>query len=551
VSETLNYDNALNESGGSPFRRPFGESELFNHQQLAFAGITISPGDLAALTGFLNLLPVAVYTCEAPDGTITFYNEQAAALWGRKPRLGDTDDRFCGSFRLWQPDGSALPHNQTPMAVALHSGRHFRNEEVTIERPDGSRIHVLVNIDPIFDANGRIVGAVNAFSDVTSLKQAEEAQNRLAASLKSSVEALRAKETELALIAETTPVILTRCGRDLRYRFANRAAAALFGLKPEQMIGRPIYEVMSQEAFAVIKPRIEQVLGGEPVEFEARMPYNAAAGPRWVQANYLPEPDEQGQIVGWVASIVDITQRKKAEEALNQLTETLEERVEARTQQARQLASELLTAEQTVRQRVAQLLHDDLQQVLVALEMQLAVVKHRAGQPDSFDEIEETVSQAIDLARHLAVELSPPVLAGGSLTETLAWLAQHMAQTYQLQVTIEAGDGTAAVSEELRILVYHVVRELLFNVVKHAGVQEAQVTIRAGEDGFNITVRDDGVGFEPAVSENGGFGLRSAQERLRLFEGRVDIDSKPGGGTQATLFLPHFAVSPQPQRQSP
>ena len=123
----------------------------------------------------VQMLPMAVYTCEAPSGVITYYNEHAAQLWGRAPRLGDTDERFCGSFRLWRPDGAALPHAETPMAQALLEGREFRNQEVTIERPDGSRITVLVNIDPLRDAAGRIVGAINAFHDTTALKRAEQA----------------------------------------------------------------------------------------------------------------------------------------------------------------------------------------------------------------------------------------------------------------------------------------------------------------------------------------------------------------------------------------
>ncbi|HEX6320675.1 MAG TPA: ATP-binding protein [Burkholderiales bacterium] len=118
------------------------------------------------------LLPAAVYTCAA-SGVITFYNAHAVALWGRAPALGDTDERFCGSLRLWRPDGTALPHRETPMAVALLEGREFRNQEVVIERPDGSRITVLVSIDPIRDERGGVVGAINVFHDTTALKQAE------------------------------------------------------------------------------------------------------------------------------------------------------------------------------------------------------------------------------------------------------------------------------------------------------------------------------------------------------------------------------------------
>lgn len=123
----------------------------------------------------LALLPVAVYTCQAPSGVINYYNEQAAKLWGREPQPGDTDERFCGSHKLFRPDGTFLPHAECPMAVALREGRRYRNCEVVLERQNGSRVDALVNIDPILDADGRIVGAVNVFHDVSPLKQAQRA----------------------------------------------------------------------------------------------------------------------------------------------------------------------------------------------------------------------------------------------------------------------------------------------------------------------------------------------------------------------------------------
>ena len=122
----------------------------------------------------LSLMPAAVYTCEAPSGVISYYNEHAAALWGRAPVPGDTDERFCGSYRLWLPDGSPLPHDQTPMAMAMRENREFRNREVVVERPDGSRVTVLVNIDPLRDAAGLVTGAINVFHDVSERRQQEE-----------------------------------------------------------------------------------------------------------------------------------------------------------------------------------------------------------------------------------------------------------------------------------------------------------------------------------------------------------------------------------------
>lgn len=122
-----------------------------------------------------DLAPIAVYSCDA-SGVIREYNNRAADLWGRKPAPGDTDERFCGSFKMFRPDGSFMPHEQCPMGDVLWGkvpGVH--DGEVHIERPDGSRVIVIVNIAPLTDERGDITGAINCFYDITARKQAEKA----------------------------------------------------------------------------------------------------------------------------------------------------------------------------------------------------------------------------------------------------------------------------------------------------------------------------------------------------------------------------------------
>jgi PAS domain S-box-containing protein len=106
-----------------------------------------------------------VYTCDS-KGVITYYNKQAAGLWGRSPEIGDTDEKFCGSHMMYRVDGSYLPHDQCPMADVL-AGRvsGVYDGEVHVQRPDGSRVVVIVNIAPLIDDNGAIVGAVNSFCE--------------------------------------------------------------------------------------------------------------------------------------------------------------------------------------------------------------------------------------------------------------------------------------------------------------------------------------------------------------------------------------------------
>ena len=122
-----------------------------------------------------DLAPVAVYSCEA-SGVILDYNNRAAELWGRRPELGDTEERFCGSFKLYRPDGSFMPHEQCPMGDVL-SGKvpGIHNAEVHIERPDGSRIIVIANIAPLRNSQGEVIGAINCFYDVTQRRRIEEA----------------------------------------------------------------------------------------------------------------------------------------------------------------------------------------------------------------------------------------------------------------------------------------------------------------------------------------------------------------------------------------
>ena len=121
----------------------------------------------------LERLPAAAYTCDA-EGLITYFNSRAVDIWGRVPKLLDPDDRHCGSLKILTVDGEPLPADQCWMALALSEGKGFNDREVIIERPDGSRINVLGNANPIFDETGRIIGAVNMLVDITERKHLEK-----------------------------------------------------------------------------------------------------------------------------------------------------------------------------------------------------------------------------------------------------------------------------------------------------------------------------------------------------------------------------------------
>ena len=130
----------------------------------------------------IETLPAAVYVCNA-EAVVVAYNRRAAELWGRAPSAGDTDEKYCGAHKLFRPDGTFLPHCETPMEWVLRTGKPARDMEVVIERPDTSRVTVLVNIAPLFCNDGKLVGAVNCFQDLSAHERAERERARLAEEL--------------------------------------------------------------------------------------------------------------------------------------------------------------------------------------------------------------------------------------------------------------------------------------------------------------------------------------------------------------------------------
>jgi PAS domain S-box-containing protein len=167
-----------------------------------------------------DLAPVAVYSCDA-SGVIRDYNSRAAELWGRKPEVGDTDERFCGSFRMYRPDGSFMPHEQCPMGDVL-TGKvpGIHDGEVHIERPDGSRVIVIVNIAPLKGDRGEVIGAINCFYDVTERKKAEEIRHQSEKALRLANEELESVVQKRTASLRHLSIQLMRSQDDERRRIA-------------------------------------------------------------------------------------------------------------------------------------------------------------------------------------------------------------------------------------------------------------------------------------------------------------------------------------------
>ncbi|MGK9167206.1 PAS domain S-box protein [Inquilinus limosus] len=247
----------------------------------------------------LQALPAAIYTTDAA-GRITFYNEAAAELWGCRPELGKSE--FCGSWKLYRPDGTPLPHDQCPMALALKQRRAIRGMEAAAERPDGTRVPFIPYPTPLFDASGRLIGAVNMLVDISERVEAEDrvwgeqAAQRLAAIIESSADAIVAKDLN-GIITHWNP-----------------GAERLFSYTAAETIGRPITIVIPEDRLGEETEILARIRRGERVEHFETIRRRKDGSLVEISLTISPIRNRKGQIVGASKIARDITERKRAQE---------------------------------------------------------------------------------------------------------------------------------------------------------------------------------------------------------------------------------------------
>lgn len=477
--------------------------------------------------------PAAMSISRVSDGTIVDANSSFEQLFGYS--MQETIGRTTGEL-VWR-----APQDRTQTIERLLRDGRLCGEETVFRTQSGALAHVLLSAELITIAGQPHI--LSTVIDITESKKAEEA-------------ASRNRKTFFELV-QRAPFGIYLIDSQFRITHMNEGSqnGAFKNVRP--IIGRDFSEAMH----ILWAPSVaEEIISHFRHTLETGQPYYS---PRFVNPRRDVETVESYEWelhrmtlpdgnYGVVCYYFDSTRLREAEEALRQAHDELEQRIAQRTlevqrqaDQLRRLAVQLSQAEQRERKRVSTILHDHIQQLIVAARMQLMCIR-TDDCPDkqvSVQTTDEILSETLEAVRTLSVELSPPVLHSAGLVGALDWLAAWMRDKNRFTVHVTADAAAEPAVEDTRFLLFQCVRELLLNSLKHSGVWEAQVCLsRPDPDQIQLVVADCGEGFDPNLLDNRApeeltFGLFSIRQRLAHIGGKLHIESAPGCGARFTLTV--------------
>jgi PAS domain S-box-containing protein len=493
------------------------------------------------------------------DGRITYFNPSFAKMWNverEEDVVGKHTTEFFADLEKFRAGSAAFRHDG------------FFVGELTAVRQDRTEFAVQASASTVKDDSGATIAFTGAFVDITERKLIEKTQlfllrrgysqegedffqslaRHLAETLAVDIVCIDRLAAD-GLSADTVALFQDGGFRDnVNYALADTPCGEVVG-KSICSFPRGVRELFPKDA-GLQRLSLESYIGttlwditGKPIGLIALVSRQPRESTRVAETILqLLAPRAAGEL-----------ERRKAEEALKDANAVLEDRVRERTvelekraEQLSALAFDLTRAEIRERKRLAQFLHDDLQQLLVCTKFSVSAAKknsENATALTSLDQATEMLDQSIAASRTLTSEIAPPILNDGDLAGLLGWISRWTWEKHGLTVDLRIEDDVNA-KYEVRVLLFQVVRELLFNVVKHAGVDRAELLLTRRQPGeLLVVVSDKGKGFEPGLAgrherTTGGFGLFSIHERLQWIGGRCEIASAPGGGTTVSLFAP-------------
>lgn len=506
---------------------------------------------IAQVQGLLSLIVASsddAILSKDLNGTITSWNRGAERMFGY------TAEEMIGSsiLRIIPPDRHS---EEAAILSKLRRGERIDHYETVRRKKDGRLFDISITVSPLTDEGGNVVGASKIARDISEQKRAQralhESEERWRVTLESIGDAVVATDAS----AEVT--------------FVNQVAAGIMGRPIEDIQGRPladVFKIVNEGTRLTVESPVDRVIREGLVVGLAN--HTVVIRPDGTEVpiddSAAPIRDRDGRLLGVVLVFRDISEHKKTEVQLQRWNAELEVRVRERTaelvksqERLRALASQLNMTEQRERRRLAGDLHDYLAQLLALIRIKLGQVlqrlpHHLSEGRASLTAIDDLLQECLQYARTLMAQLSPSVLQDLGLIPAIHWLAEQMAQQgLKVEVSVLT-EETPSFSEHQADLLFQALRELLTNVVKHARVPTASVTIhKQDRDTWLLTVRDHGLGFDiNAVHYQPSgehFGLFSIQERMEAMSGWCRIDSAVGQGTSVELGLAAMPSDAKPR----
>ncbi len=482
--------------------------------------------------------------------------ETHAIVLNVRPAVDATNDGYClvifeeqdaaeapeaaEESRRWKdPDAAALA---SELVITRHRLlRLYKDFETTQEESKASNEELQSANEELRSTMEELETSKEELESINEELQSVNQEN------KHRMEELTQMSGDLQHLLVSTDIATLFLDREFRILRFTPKVADLFNVRQTDC-GRPMFDLTHRLRYPELKADSEAVLARlSLIEREVR-----DADGHWFLVRLLPYRSSEDRIEGIVLAFIDITRSKKAEDENAQLAAALERRVTERTRQVHELTTSLLRAEQRERRRLSETLHDELQQLLYAVQLKLHLVRDEtaAGRPvESGQQLQQAVTllaQSTRLTRQLSVNLNPPILKNEGIKAIFGWLQGQMQELHSLNVEIDAEHEILVEDADVRVVLFQIVRELLFNIAKHSGISSAIVSLKEADGELRVGISDHGRGFDVASAmkqdgRRGSIGLRHVSERVKLLGGQIQIESQPGQGTDIRLQLPKSA----------